>query len=127
MRKKKIPAREEKDVDEEDKKVQDKMRQKGGRRRGRGSHQEVDQAREETEGKRGRERGRGRARGRGRGQGSNQRAEGGDREEGRRHGQLVPVDAAAQNQADHEQQIVVFVCMHILSLVGRLVTTKACH
>ena len=119
MRKKKIPAREEKDVDEEDKKVQDKMRHKGGRRRGRGSHQEVDQAREETEGKRGR--------GRERGRGSNQRAEGGDREEGRRHGQLVPVDAAAQNQADHEQQIVVFVCMHILSLVGRLVTTKACH
>ena len=57
-------------------------------------------------------RGRGRGRRRGRGRGSNRRAEDGDREEKRRRGQLVPVDAAAQNQADHEQQIVVSICMH---------------
>ena len=37
----------------------------------------------------------------------------------RRRGQLVPVDAAAQNQADHEQQIVVSICMH-----GYIVTCR---
>ena len=71
----------------------------------------MDQASEETDGRRGLRRG------------NNQRAEeaeGEDREQGRRHGQLVPMDVVDQNQADHEQQIVVFVWMHILSLVESL-------